>query len=360
MLEDIEIENFRCFQKTKISGFNRVNLIGGKNNAGKTALLEALLLNNCPKPRTIIELKRIRKEPSEVVKAMPERAWDYFFFDLNKKETIKITGTSTNNTSKISKVVELFVTNFLPPDLFEDNKEAKTVLDIISKNDSMISVLQIRVTEDKENTSKYSVIASSNGILSFNLRDSNPVPIIPSFTIISNKDLTEEYDKARLNEKDDEIIKVFQILDPSITGVESFYIGEPTLYLRKDDKRRLPLSLFGDAINRVAAIMLQLINNEYKILLIDEIENGIHYTNHRDFWETLFRLSLELDIQIFATTHSLEMIKAFADIGLENYEGSGTYVELAPNKRTNSIIGIDRDLSTLKYALEHGKGVRGD
>ncbi|WP_083786910.1 AAA family ATPase [Gloeothece verrucosa] len=46
MLQDIEIENFRCFEKTRISGFTRVNLIGGKNNSGKTALLEALLLEH--------------------------------------------------------------------------------------------------------------------------------------------------------------------------------------------------------------------------------------------------------------------------------------------------------------------------
>ncbi|MEQ9487090.1 MAG: AAA family ATPase [Coleofasciculus sp. F4-SAH-05] len=54
MLKDIEITNFRCFEATKISGFKRVNLIGGQNHAGKTALLEAILLNNCPKSITII------------------------------------------------------------------------------------------------------------------------------------------------------------------------------------------------------------------------------------------------------------------------------------------------------------------
>ena len=41
----IEIENFKTFDKLKIDGFKRVNLISGKNNLGKTALLEALNLN---------------------------------------------------------------------------------------------------------------------------------------------------------------------------------------------------------------------------------------------------------------------------------------------------------------------------
>lgn len=79
MLENIEIQNFRCFEDTKILGFKRVNLIGGKNNAGKTAFLEALLLHNFPRPKSIIELKKIRRESSEISKSRPERTWDNFF-----------------------------------------------------------------------------------------------------------------------------------------------------------------------------------------------------------------------------------------------------------------------------------------
>jgi hypothetical protein len=187
------------------------------------------------------------------------------------------------------------------------------------------------------------------------------VPIIPSFIRISGRELTEAYDSARLDDKDSEVLKAFQILDPAIESVESFSIGEPTLYLRRKGEKRLPLSLFGDAINRVADIILKLVNSEHKILLIDEIENGIHHTNQRNFWRILFRLAVELDTQIFATTHSLEMLQAFADVGLEpNQECSSAYFELAKKPKTDQIIGIRRDLETLNYALEHQKGVRGE
>ena len=130
--------------------------------------------------------------------------------------------------------------------------------------------------------------------------------------------------------------------------------------MRRKGQKRLPLSLFGDAINRMANIILKLVNNDNKILLIDEIENGIHYTNQRDFWNNLFRLSIEYDIQIFATTHSLEMIQAFRDVALDKYKDDGAYFELARSPRTNQIIGIKHDLETLDYALKHQKGVRGE
>jgi hypothetical protein len=75
----------------------------------------------------------------------------------------------------------------------------------------------------------------------------------------------------------------------------------------------------------------------------------------------LFRLAVELDTQIFATTHSLEMLQAFADVGLEpNQECSSAYFELARKLKTNQIIGSRLDLETLSYAIEHQEGVRGE
>ncbi len=71
-------------------------------------------------------------------------------------------------------------------------------------------------------------------------------------------------------------------------------------------------------------------------------------------------VSKELDVQIFSTTHSLEMIQAFRDVGVKDYPDSDAYFELNRHYKTNRIIGIKRDLDILDYAIEHGKGVRGE
>ena len=359
MLKEIEIHNFRCFEQIKISGFERVNLIGGKNNAGKTALLEALLLNDAPQARSLVMLKALRREPSKVIEAMPDKAWDNLFYVLEKGRVIVIIGKHENkeihqievSIDKSSNLKELFL-----------NKDAEEVIDFLSSNTSGLSVLTIKLTRNDEEPIKSSVIASSKGVITSSIPNADgSSPIIPSFMRNSGKNLTEAYDRSRLDEKDSEVLKAFQVLDPVIESVESFSIGEPMLYLRRKGESRLPLSLFGDAINRVADIILKLVNNQHKILLIDEIENGIHYTSQRDFWRFLFRLAVELDTQIFATTHSLEMLQAFADVGLEpNQECSSAYFELAKKPKTDQIIGIRRDLETLNYAIEHQKGVRGE
>ena len=345
MLKEIEIQNFRCFEQIKISGFERINLIGGKNNAGKTALLEALFLNLVPYPRSLVMLRQLRKEPLEAIKAMPDRAWDNLFYARKKDKFLVILGKDDNNiTSRI---------------------EIKSSTSLITIN----SIKNVEAPKFRERVRESSLRATSTGlrdgysdsIITDSSSTADEIPIIPSFIRISGRELTEAYDKARLDDKDSEVLRAFQILDPAIESVESFSIGEPTLYLRRKGEKRLPLSLFGDAMNRVAHIMLKLVINKHKILLVDEIENGIHHTSQGEFWRVLFRLAVELDTQIFATTHSLEMLQAFADVGLEqNQECSSAYFELARKLKTNQIIGSRLDLETLNYALEHQEGVRGE
>jgi AAA15 family ATPase/GTPase len=73
MIIEVEIENFRCFGKSTFSGFSQINLIGGNNNAGKTAFLEALYLHYSPQVSTLMQLRGMN---IDVIKAYPEKAWD--------------------------------------------------------------------------------------------------------------------------------------------------------------------------------------------------------------------------------------------------------------------------------------------
>ncbi|MEG5053576.1 MULTISPECIES: AAA family ATPase [unclassified Microcoleus] len=368
MLKEIDIQNFRCFEQIKISGFERVNLIGGKNNAGKTALLEALFLYNDPDGRSIFALKKLRMESSassessewiESIESIYKREWDNLFYSLNKDAVIVIHGKDESN---VVDKIEIWLDESGNVDNIFSDTNVERLRELFLKDKDDLSVLNIKLTRYNQETVNSVAIATSSKKMGFGSRPNvKEPPFIPSCMRSFERNLTELFDLARLNEKDSEVLKAFQILDYSIESVDSFSIGEPTLYLRRKGEKRLPLSLFGDAINRVAEIILKLVNSEHKILLIDEIENGIHHTSQREFWRVLFRLAVEMDTQIFATTHSLEMLQAFADVGLEqNQECSSAYFELARKLKTNQIIGSRLDLETLSYAIEHQEGVRGE
>ena len=63
-------------------------------------------------------------------------------------------------------------------------------------------------------------------------------------------------------------------------------------------------------MNRIAGIVLAMASSRGGIVLIDEIENGIHHTVLQDLWRAIERSAKYFDVQVFATTHSFECLSA--------------------------------------------------
>ncbi|WP_017293694.1 AAA family ATPase [Geminocystis herdmanii] len=392
MLYDIHIKNFRCFSDTKVQGFQRLNLIGGKNNSGKTALLEAVYCCILPIPQSFLFLKHLRNE--SYLDSPSDKYWDNLFFNRNNNQLIQITSgylKFIDHHDSLPITNSVIVKNLSTSEFDFNNTNIKFLNDNFKGKLTGNSRLTIKSESGNDNwhtEKEYTIIKrhssdleiisnqlTSQGILykggtKYQQKYSQyieqflkqiPVFSPSSLPKISSRELAQYFDLAILNEKSEEILKILQKLDPSIIEIRSLNIGEADIYLRREGETFLPISLFGDCFNRVLDIILRLINTKNSVCLIDEIENGIHYQNQREFWRSLFKLAVELDIQIFATTHSLEMIKAFADIGLE-YPNEGAYFELARHEKTNQIVSIKRDLDVLQYSLKHegGVGLRGE
>jgi AAA15 family ATPase/GTPase len=362
VIKNIEIKNFRCFEDLKVAGFEKINLISGKNNVGKTALLEALFINSRPRPDTIFLLRQIRTESSKFRKVLPENTWNYFFCHQNKTIAIEIESTLENGSSnKVEVFVDESVQNLEDTYEQDNDDDNQKLINLFSGTESVVSVMHLKTKINYGEAFETLIIANANGIITRDIKvpDIKNAFFIPAFLRVPSAKLTQEFDKARLNERDDELIRAFKFIDPAIIGVESLSIGESILWVKKEGEPRLPLSLFGDGMNRIADIILRVVNNENSILLIDEIENGIHHSNQVAFWSILYRLASDLNVQIFATTHSLEMMKAFIKAGSE-YQNMAAHFELTKNIKTGKTVAIKRDLDTLDYGISHNKEVRGE
>ncbi|MFZ4555388.1 MAG: AAA family ATPase [Pseudanabaena sp.] len=147
MIKKITIENFRCFDKLKVLGFERVNLISGKNNAGKTALLEAIFLNSAPRADTIFLLRQVRREQASFSKALPERTWSNFFFEQNEDNTISIEAILENGDSKVVDIsIEETLKSMLVQDSYQEDKdsEEKSKSQVIfSATESSVSAINV-------------------------------------------------------------------------------------------------------------------------------------------------------------------------------------------------------------------------
>jgi len=362
MLKKIHIQRFRCFENLQVYPFSRLNLIGGKNNAGKTALLEALFFLTTGTALAALRLKAGRRESSELMKQIPDQAWIGFFHNQDASTPIELDGYDEEQNKKSLRLsLEASIESVISWSKSNLREDFQDMLELVTTPSKPPSTLVATLTQgaDQHQTS---LIATRKGFL--NLRDSD-LPdslIIPSSLRTDTADLTKAFDRARLEEKDDLVLQLFQILDPDIEKIESFSIGEPNLYLKRKGQPRLPICLFGDAINRLADIALTLVHHQSSAIFIDEIENGLHYSNQKAFWQGLFQLCQELDIQIFATTHSLEMITAFTQAGLESEPEQFAYFALARHAKTQEIVAVHRDVDTLSYTLQadQGQGFRGE
>ena len=97
-------------------------------------------------------------------------------------------------------------------------------------------------------------------------------------------------------------------------------------------------------------------SREKIVRVIDEIENGIHYTNYEKLWKIILEASKQASCQVFATTHSKECIEAFNKI---NQNDDGIYLEFYRNQKNGLIQVKERDNEQLEYALEHNSEIRG-
>ena len=344
MIKEIHIQNFRCFESTWVSGFSNINLIGGLNNSGKTALLEALFLATNPNPNTLDKLKELRKED----KKMP---WDSLFFNHQKYDLkIKLDCIDKNNQSKVTEFWTLTEEEII-------TNERLQRLD--NQNISEIACLQ------KENKSYFHLNGETRLFREWlgweNIRSVSP--FIATGSNYKKEQLADLYEVVKNLKRKDLFHSILHTFDTQIVeatiGSDN---GVSNLKLVLADGRERALGLFGDAIRKMVEIFLVLLSNNSKVLFIDEVENGIHFTKHQEFWQKLFQISAELDIQIFATTHSLEMIQAFAEAAKGKYEDKAMYFEMAKaiDQNVEKLVAFSQDVESLFYAMEKGLAFRGE
>lgn len=326
MIQGISIENFRLFHKTEINGFGLVNLIGGKNNSGKTCLLEALFVALKENVDTSIKLRRQKLEEKDARKNL--------FHNLDTTKPI-IFDVIKNANSIYHTNWHYDGTNFNVTKTF---------------NGLEISLWELDEVENLRQTNKISFILSKDEQFPENLN------------------LSAEFDRADINGESALILKAIQIIDPSVLEIKTYATFPETLYLRKkNEKIALPITNYGDAIQKVMRYILTIVKLDSdlskgdKFLLIDEIENGLHHTVQQEFWTMLFQLAVEFNIQIFATTHSSEMIEAFAEVAQKpQFANKGVFYELFRHIKTNEVVANKFNTNTLEYNLQNNLSLRGE
>jgi energy-coupling factor transporter ATP-binding protein EcfA2 len=352
IITDLSISGFRALRELKINGLGRVNLVTGRNNTGKSSLLEALrILASDVSPSVLYDILRFREEDARDTEGRTRLADSENLFPLSslfygfpqfsddlKPITMEAAGKSKSLRLSIGagwfseERDQNGIRRRFPaqPYLFADDNVAFPALYI--ETDGIQRFMPLDVL------SQYTRGRSSGGILTNEPR-MTCVAVNP-YGGERTATLGKLWDKIALSDHEDDIIRALQIIDPEISAV-SMIGGEGTRSLRtaivraSNMRRPVPLRSYGDGVNRLFGIVLSQVNAKDGLLLIDEFENGMHYSIQRDAWRIVFDLAERLDIQVVATSHSWDTIEAFQQVANEHTE-DGVLIRLS--RRGDEII----------------------
>lgn len=317
MLESLHIQNYRLFKDLKIDKLGQVNLIAGKNNTGKTALLEALILGYVSSVDAFNFILSNRNEYDINGFTMLDSLFHKndisskikIQFDFNGIRTAIVFSKDLNN-----KREEVYNVIFLPADSRDIPYIVKPISHVIALTPFFTKAI----------------------LIPFNFFD---------------KLLNRFWANISLTNKEEELVKILQLIEPKISKIRIEDSKAKVLLI--GDLEPIPLKKLGDGINRLLIIGLALINAKNKPLLIDEFEVGLHYSVQEQLWDVIFKYAKEWNIQVFATTHSRDTVKSFTTVAQkEENKGMANYFRLQKLRNSDDIVAVQYDEENLKTAIE--------
>lgn len=331
MFKKIILKNFRGFKNFE-SPLTPITIFGGKNNSGKSSLLEAILfLFSHHDPNCFFQMNFLRHMNDQPL-FTSERLWEPLFynFDTNKKLSIILENddtinnelalqrnltTSSNNESNVNDVKNTFIQtgtvafNYpLQFTYFSENIAESGNYSIFN------NTVNINYTsKDEKNSAKFKIVL-----------------IFKPETMMSANLLAQWFGQLVLNDKKELIIKALQVFDKNIIDVQTIVKGAfGYLYVSFVDGRKMPLSYMGDGINRMLNMLLGIMSAPDGVVLIDEMENGFHYSMYQKIWEILGKAAVENNCQLIINTHSWDLLNdAVKGLKKSNLINKLSYVRL--------------------------------
>ncbi|MHB0992280.1 MAG: AAA family ATPase [Burkholderiales bacterium] len=370
MINNLKIEGYRGFQCFEMGGLSRINLLVGTNNSGKTSALEALyLLVTNSDPQTLWKICQNRGELriSEQIPQrpmQPELELGHLFngHKISLGNYFQITASNSDPTrTTILKITEAKIED--NPQLFlmalnedPDQVGARLALSIQNGSDRIASI---------PITQRGSINQGAINVLT-NMIANQPgnalqAPLI-NVQYVSNASLTfpelnSSWGSIVLTEDENRVVRALQNLDSDIAriaAINSPFFGIQqrggfVIKMRNVDQP-IPIGSLGDGVWRMLALAIALIRSRNGILIVDEIDTGLHYSVMNSLWKMLIETSKAFNVQIFATTHSNDCIRALASID----EDEISIHRIEPKKSHSVQYSADE----IRAAAEHNIEVR--
>ena len=345
MFENLKIEGYRGIAKTELSQFGRINLFFGKNNCGKSSILEALFLLTGPSNPTLpLLMNQLRGISKHTLQTMAlefhQPAIHNSIFILSegneaRELTIQLVKRENSNVNlkdivpgETSSVTYSygFSTTFR---IRHGNKNYKSEVLINPENDTQAS--QNIASDYKE-----SIIARFiSSRISFNIDSS-------------------DYGQIIQNKEEERIFDLMRIIEPRLIDIQ--LVGNEFL-VNLGGETRLPINVMGDGFLKIFNLILDIHYSKNGILIVDELD-GIHYSVMPLLWKAIDEACTRLNVQLFASTHSLDLIKGLVSAFDDEYNVPHIAAYKLIRRPDDEIASVRYSIGELSYSVNQNIEMR--
>lgn len=348
----LAIRGFRGLSDIDISGLGEVNILLGANDVGKTSMLEAVLLISAPAdPRLPI---RVQNSRGYAVQKVDDLAAVFLDFDIGRDVVIEAFFGDYHGRRKLK-----ISTPDVEYPLVVDGKSVGK-LESRERRELQYNVeIQSSIQEAPESFQTTLIDRGDRWEVSGKPADDVVIDDIqPRFFVPSLGYDPKRFGDLIVNKKDQLLVHYLQHINSRVTKIS---VSGDVAYLDIGLAQMMPLNMFGGGVTRIAMILAECILQDSRILLVDELEQGLHHQAISFLLESILMLSKERGVQIFATTHSIEVIE-----GLQRVLGKKGFSE---HQATTKCITLQRDKDGLvrayrydyqqfDHCIEHGIEIR--
>lgn len=329
MIENLHIQHFRGIRKCQLDNLKQFNLFLGKNNCGKSSVLDALFLfSNGNNPTLGLRINNMRN----YIGGFRDTAL-LNFYGLDASHSILFDGCydGKQHRQEISFQEIVPTTIDLSPASPNEKLKKNYRLNVRSQREGgIVSESSISVFDDDIKNA----VASADSIY-------KEIPTYYMPPIVPYEDMLRAYSIILKNKEEQRIIKMLQQIEPTI---KDMVVIENHIMVDVGLPQRIPIEVLGDGIKKIFSIVLNIYQSQNGLLLLDEVDNGLHYQSMPVMWQAILYAAHEYNTQVCATTHNIDSLRS-----LNQVLGEDTFLHLQDDI---SIYTLRKDITSGSlYAL---------
>ncbi|AEI49304.1 AAA family ATPase [Runella slithyformis] len=342
-LKTIEVQNFRSISNLKVEDLGQINIFTGKNNCGKTTLLEAVF--------QLIAWQIGGLQQLNALRSLSKNHTDFsgFFYNMQEESTVIINGIFDQNS--YHRTVKIHFTSTISSFNEESTQHLQSGLSESQKGENLSETI-VSKAKIKDGEIAYDDIIQAPSV---SLRCNFPI-----FKVFEHGNLVRSLSEIIKKKQDSKVVELLQQIDNRIRDIK---VVENSIWLDLENFPKLiPIEISGDGLRRILSVILSIYGvGKGGIVMIDEVENGLHFSTMPKFWRGLINASQEIGIQLFITTHNEELLQSLSATAQENaYKAMQSNIKYYNLKRyvNDEIVAYKYDFEKFDFLISNGNEIR--